>query len=98
MVMERKIEVFGDTLIICQKLEKLRHLLVSKGEISGSRRVVPILWHTTMPHKLNQLPVYISYDYATYPTSFSLRQLTTNRVWPHPHFSRAYLNFHVTSM
>jgi len=43
MVIDRKIEVFGDTLIICQRLKKLRHLLVYKGAISCSRGLVPIL-------------------------------------------------------
>ena len=38
----------------------------------------------TMPHKLNQLPVYISCHNATYPTTFSLRQLTTHLIRPDP--------------
>ena len=44
MVIDRKTEVFGGTLIICQRLEKLWHMLVSKGAISCSRGLVSILW------------------------------------------------------
>jgi len=51
-----------------------------------------------MPHKLNQLPVYVSCGYATYPTTFSLRQLTTNHIWPQAHVTRASQYVHVTCM
>jgi len=53
-----------------------------------------------MPHKLNQMPVYTSCVYATYPTTFSLRHLTTNHKSANflarvSEFSR---DFHVTHL